>query len=328
MPASPFQASGETSPGKNDDLPRTIAGSTPLPLGRRSFAVSGPLAPVRNASYPVPVRRLTGSFHASFSVRLTTNALRFPSVPATRFREDFHLQVIAHAGPTTQDVGGPLARSVTDLAIGLDATIGADLADPATRILTDRPHPGFVDGLDAEALQGARLGVLTMLLGDPAEDQEHSRLVREALDRMNDAGAEIIDIEIPGLDSILSGSSLIGHEFKWDLIGYLAATPGAPVGSLQDILDRGLYHVQLEATFRRRAATAQRDSAAYQQALGKRAAARNVVLETMDERSLDAMVYPTIRRRASQIGGSPTGLELPIERNDRASGTERPGGIY
>ena len=105
MPASPFQASGETSPGKNDDLPRTIAGSTPLPLGRRSFAVSGPLAPVRSASYPVPVRRLTGSFHASFSVRLTTNALRFPSVPATRFREDFHLQVIAHAGPTTVDLG-------------------------------------------------------------------------------------------------------------------------------------------------------------------------------------------------------------------------------
>ena len=108
MPASPFQASGETSPGKNDDLPRTIAGSTPLPLGRRSFAVSGPLAPVRSASYPVPVRRLTGSFHASFSVRLTTNALRFPSVPATRFREDFHLQVIAHAGPTTKKKGPAL----------------------------------------------------------------------------------------------------------------------------------------------------------------------------------------------------------------------------
>ena len=37
MPASPFQASGETSPGKNDDLPRTIAGSTPLPLGRKEL---------------------------------------------------------------------------------------------------------------------------------------------------------------------------------------------------------------------------------------------------------------------------------------------------
>ena len=114
MPASPFQASGETSPGKNDDLPRTIAGSTPLPLGRRSFAVSGPLAPVRSASYPVPVRRLTGSFHASFSVRLTTNALRFPSVPATRFREDFHLQVIAHAGPTTnRERARPFGRTLS-----------------------------------------------------------------------------------------------------------------------------------------------------------------------------------------------------------------------
>ena len=116
MPASPFQASGETSPGKNDDLPRTIAGSTPLPLGRRSFAVSGPLAPVRSASYPVPVRRLTGSFHASFSVRLTTNALRFPSVPATRFREDFHLQVIAHAGPTTTNTAATGAPAITGTA--------------------------------------------------------------------------------------------------------------------------------------------------------------------------------------------------------------------
>ena len=56
--------------------------------------------------------------------------------------------------------------------------------------------------------------------------------------------------------SILSGSSLIGHEFKWDLIDYLAATPDAQVGSLQDILDAGLYHVRLEATFRRRAEAA------------------------------------------------------------------------
>ena len=71
-----------------------------------------PLAPVRSASYPVPVRRLTGSFHASFSVRLTTNALRFPSVPATRFREDFHLQVIAHAGPTTKERARPFGRTL------------------------------------------------------------------------------------------------------------------------------------------------------------------------------------------------------------------------
>ena len=102
MPASPFQASGETSPGKNDDLPRTIAGSTPLPLGRRSFAVSGPLAPVRSASYPVPVRRLTGSFHASFSVRLTRQRLALPlgslldQVPGGSFSPPSHRPCRAH----------------------------------------------------------------------------------------------------------------------------------------------------------------------------------------------------------------------------------------
>ena len=212
----------------------------------------------------------------------------------------------------TQDVGGPLARTVTDLALGLDATIGADPADPATRILANRPLPGFVDGLDTEALRGARLGVLTMLMGDAVEDQEHSRLVREALDRMSDAGAEIIDIEIPGLDSILSGSSLIGHEFKWDLIDYLAATPAAPVGSLQDILDRGLYHVQLEATFRRRAEAVQRDSDEYQRAVAKRAETRAIVIATMDELSLDAVVYPTIRRRAARIGDPQRGSNCQL----------------
>ncbi|MCH7932495.1 MAG: CHRD domain-containing protein [Gemmatimonadetes bacterium] len=212
----------------------------------------------------------------------------------------------------TQDVGGPLARTVTDLAIGLDATVGADPADPATRIMADRPPPRFVDGLDAEALKGARLGVLTMLFGEAVEDQEHARLVRAALDAMGDAGAEIVDIEIPGLDSILSGSSLIGLEFKWDLIDYLAATPAAQVSSLQDILDRGLYHVRLEGNFRRRAAPQERDTAAYNRAMVKRAAARDVVLATMDELSLDAIAYPTIRRRAARIGDRQRGSNCQL----------------
>ena len=142
MPASPFQASGETSPGKNDDLPRTIAGSTPLPLGRRSFAVSGPLAPVRSASYPVPVRRLTGSFHASFSVRLTTNALRFPSVPATRFREDFsppsHRPCRAHhRNAGAREARTPAHRSLTARYGSLSATSEPGICSPS------RPSPAM-----------------------------------------------------------------------------------------------------------------------------------------------------------------------------------------
>jgi Asp-tRNA(Asn)/Glu-tRNA(Gln) amidotransferase A subunit family amidase len=202
----------------------------------------------------------------------------------------------------TQDVGGPLARTATDLAIALDATIGADPADPATRILADGALPRFFDGLDAEALQGARIGILSTLFGEAADDREHARMVRAALDSMSAAGAEVIDVEIPGLDSLLSGSSLIGLEFKWDLIDYLAATPAAPVASVQEILDGGLYHVRLEGILRRTASREERDSAAIARAMDKRAAARDAVVATMDELLLDALVYPTIRRRAARIG--------------------------
>jgi len=199
-----------------------------------------------------------------------------------------------------------------DLAIGLAATIGADAADPATRILAGRQLPGFVDGLDAEALQGARLGVLTLLFGDAAEDREHARLVRAALDSMSEAGAEIIDVEIPGWDSLLSRTSVLGYEFKWDLIDYLAATPGAPVASLQDILDGGLYHVSLGGSFRARAATQEMDTAGYARAMEKRAAARDAVLATMDELSLDALVYPTVRRSAARIGDPQAGVNCQL----------------
>ena len=212
----------------------------------------------------------------------------------------------------TQDVGGPLARTVMDLAIGLEATIGADAADSATRILDGLSLPRLVDGLDADALRNARLGVLTALFGDAPEDQELGRAVRDAIDRMKEAGAEVVDVEIPGLDSILSGSSVIAYEFKWDLIDYLAATPGAPVGSLQDILDRGLYHVELEGTFRRRSQGESRDSEEYREALSRQAAVRRAVIATLDELGLDALVYPTMRRRVAQIGDPQRGSNCQL----------------
>src|SRR5690606_3119593 len=59
-PAARFQARGEISPGKNDGLPRTAAGSTPLRFGRESFAFHCTLALLGSASYPVSVRRLDG----------------------------------------------------------------------------------------------------------------------------------------------------------------------------------------------------------------------------------------------------------------------------
>ena len=97
---SPFQAQGEISPGKNALLHCTAAGSTPLPLDHESFAVSGPLALVGNAFYPVLVHRLAASLHASSPHSVALMQLRFTSLTVTSSREDLHLQDRAHAGRT------------------------------------------------------------------------------------------------------------------------------------------------------------------------------------------------------------------------------------
>jgi hypothetical protein len=99
-PSSPFQAQGEISPGKNIDLRCTTAGFTLPNLGHKSFAAVCPLALSSPAFYPVPVRRPAASFHASFTPSSRLDALRFPSLAVTSSREDFHLQVNAHAGRT------------------------------------------------------------------------------------------------------------------------------------------------------------------------------------------------------------------------------------
>jgi amidase len=212
----------------------------------------------------------------------------------------------------TQDVGGPLARTATDLAIALDATIGPDPADPATQILEGRPLPVFTQALDTTALRSARIGVLEVHFGSASDERETSRVVRAALDTMKARGAEIVQVEVPRLDSLLEGSSLIGLEFKWDLMDYLAQIPGAPVSSLGEILERGLYHVELEQRFRERNRVESRDSKEYRAALEKRAATRDAVLRVMEEQRLDALAYPTIRRTAAIIGEPALGANCQL----------------
>lgn len=207
----------------------------------------------------------------------------------------------------TQDTGGPLARSVVDLALALDATVGEDAADPATEAMRDREPVGFRAALDAEALDGARIGALTEWLADGGAEGPVTDIVRAALDAMAAAGAEIVDVEIPDQDSLLANTGVIGYEFAVDLAAYLEAAGGAPVASLGEIVERGLHHEQLDGTFRRRSEAGPRDEAAYAEALERQAALREAIVAFMDEERLDAIAYPTLRRDPARIGSPPVG---------------------
>jgi amidase len=228
---------------------------------------------------------------------------------------------------TTQDVAGPLARSMADLAIVLDATVGEDPADPATKLATGQIRPKFGEALDANALRGARLGVLTTLFGDAPEDQEVGRVVRAAIEEMKKQGAMVVDITIPNLNELLRDSSLIDFEFKGDLAAYLGERPAAPVRSLGEILQKGLYHAALESTFKRRNTTKGRDSAEYQKALGKRKEIRQAVLKVMEDQKLDALVYPTMRRKAARIGDGQAGSNCQLSASSGFPALSVPAGF-
>jgi len=228
---------------------------------------------------------------------------------------------------STQDIAGPLARSVTDLAIMLDATVGPDPNDPITAEGGAHIPKSFRDALAADGLKGARIGVLRTLWGTAPEDDEVAGIVRKALDGFKAQGAEVIDITVPGLDELLRDSSVIGDEFKFDLAAYLAKIPNAPVKSLGEILDRGLHHAELDATFRLRNAPEKRETEHYRQAMIKRRTLRALVLATLEEQRIDALAYPTLRRKPALIGEAQGGTNCQLSATTGLPAIAMPAGF-
>jgi len=212
----------------------------------------------------------------------------------------------------TQDVAGPLARTVRDIAVLLDATVASDPDDPATEASRGRVPASYVDALAGATLKGARVGLLKSMFGDMPADTEAGDIVRAALDRIKAAGADVVELDVPNLTELLRNSSVIDAEFKFDLADYLAARPSAPVRSLGEILERGLYHENLDATLRRRNAVEARDSESYRTQLVRRADVAKAVRAAMDEQKLTAIAYPTLKRKAALIGEPQAGANCQL----------------
>lgn len=228
---------------------------------------------------------------------------------------------------STQDIAGPLARTVTDLAIMLDATVGPDPTDPVTADGAAHIPRSYRDALTPGGLKGARIGVLRGLFGAAPEDDEVGNLVRKALDGMKAQGAEVVDITVPGLDDLLRDSSVIADEFKFDLAAYLAKQPNAPVKSLGEIIERGLHHDQLDATFRLRNSPEKKETERYRQALVKRRALRAAVLATLEEQRIDVLAYPTLRRKPALIGEAQAGSNCQLSATTGLPAITMPAGF-
>ena len=228
----------------------------------------------------------------------------------------------------TQDVGGPIARNVEDLAVVMDLTAGFDPNDPITEISTFHTPGSYTHFLKEGRLKGSRFGVLTdaMIVNTPGDD-EVAGIIRNATVELEQLGATIIDVSIPDYN-VLRNVSVITNEFKANLEQYLAATPAAPFKTLQAIVSSGLFHPSLTGVLNASLAAAPLPNAQYLQRLAGRETFKAAILKVMDDNDLDALIYPTIRQKPIPVPstGQP-GTNCHISAHSGLPAISMPGGF-
>jgi len=229
----------------------------------------------------------------------------------------------------TQDTGGPMARTVADIAVVLDATVGYDPADPSTEKGKGRIPKSYVAALKRTALRGARIGVVNEMFGSAPGDQEVGVIVRRAIEEMRSQGATPVDVSIPNLNAQLAASNLLTQELKFYLGDYLKKTPGASVASVEEMLATGRHLPQLRGFLE--GANRQPDdyltSADYRSRLAAREALAAAVVRVMDDNRLGAIVYPTTRRIAPVIGGNQAGSNAGLSAQSGCPAITMPAGF-
>ena len=136
----------------------------------------------------------------------------------------------------TFDTGGPMARSVYDIALSLNVMTGVDPADAATQKSGGKFSRDYTTSLRTGALKGARIGVARDFSGQSAEVD---RVFNEAVGTLKKLGATVVDVKFPAymLDGRMDISSLImASEFKAQIADYLTTTGPQYPKNLDDLV--------------------------------------------------------------------------------------------
>ena len=138
---------------------------------------------------------------------------------------------IAHS----QDTAGPMTRSVADAAVLLGAMTGVDTRDGETQKSERYAHADYTKFLDANALTGARIGVVkskSFGLGPKVDP-----ILASAIEAMKAKGATIVEVELKDLETIGDSEyEVLLYEFKADLEAYFATRPDSKVKTLAELI--------------------------------------------------------------------------------------------
>ena len=198
------------------------------------------------------------------------------------------------ANPTT-DTMGPMTRTVMDAAILLGVIAGYDPNDPVTAYSVGHVPASYIDGLTADGLDGARIGVIR----DPMDGSVDP--ASEGYRQVRALGVEVVDdIPVPGIDRVNAVYSMNSHETEAATDAYLAEHANAPYQTLRSILLSGRVTPWRASGLAGSLGKTTRDPG-YHAYMLARDQIRQDVYQVMADHNLDAFVHATFDHPPSLI---------------------------
>ena len=141
-----------------------------------------------------------------------------------------------------RDMGGPMARTVADLAALLDVIAGVDAADPGTAEAEGHIADSYAAFLDPDGARGKRIGVLRQAFPLDQSDPFVTALLDRAVADLAAVGAVIVDpFTVPEFEEF-PRQPHPQSEVRAALEAYLATTGVEFPKSLAEIVQSGKFH--------------------------------------------------------------------------------------
>jgi len=226
---------------------------------------------------------------------------------------------------SVQDTPGPMARTVTDIAILLTAMRGTDPWDKATYRVPVNPMD-YAAYLDKDAVQGKRLGYPITTPGGQRLDDDPSFL--KIKQRLAQAGAQWVPVNVAPVDRDTEWY-LLSVNFRREIDAYLQTRPGLGVATLDDIIAFNANHPGSDGYTQKNllaCVSASLDQAIYFKAANAlQQSHRHRIKNVLREKRLDVLVDWSEHAFGSSgaIAGYP-GISIPVGLDDRGL----PKGLY
>ncbi len=211
-----------------------------------------------------------------------------------------------------RDTAGPMARTVTDLAILLDYIVGEDLSDITTN---KNPAITYTNYLNKNGLNGLNIGIIKDFIQSNKSsnipvlryyDNQIKKLMDKSINTMKDLGANIIYIDNFYTQELhdLYYNSLDGYMFCYDANIYFSKLdPNNRIKTFQDLVNDGRYPVNLSA-YQNHCNKNPRTSPSYNNLLNNKEQYRDYIEKIMQKYDIDAFAYPTLKKELIQANNN------------------------